>query len=69
MGIDKLANFAISVVLAAAVMGNVEQLTDWVHLATAKLLYESRTSTWGSPYFFKEKNVSRKLRSKRQGNF
>ena len=54
MNLGKLADFAIGIVLTAAVMGNLDRLNSWVIHAQAKLLYESRTSTWGSPYFFKD---------------
>lgn len=54
MNFDKLTDFAITVVLVAALMGNLDSLTKWVYAQRAKLLYESRTSTWGSPKFFKD---------------
>lgn len=53
MNLDKLTSFAISVVLAAALMGNLDSLTRWVIVAQAKLLHEARTETWGSPKIFK----------------
>lgn len=56
MNFDKLTDFAIAVVLAAALAGNLDSFTKWVYVARAKLLYESRTSTWGSPYFFQKKH-------------
>lgn len=59
MNLDKLASFAISVVIAAALAGNLDSLTRWVIVAHAKLLYESRTETWGSPYFFKDSGAAR----------
>lgn len=52
MNFDKLTDFAITVVLVAALAGNLDKLTKWVFVARAKLLYESRTATWGSPDFF-----------------
>ena len=53
MNLDKLTSFAISVVLTAALMGNLDRLQLWVIKAQAKLLYESRASAWGSPSVFK----------------
>ena len=53
MGIEKLAAFALTVVMAAAFLGNLDRLNRWTHQATAKILWDSR-STWGSPMFFKE---------------
>lgn len=52
MNFDKLTNFAITIVLAAALAGNLDYLTRWVYVARAKLIYESRTSPCGSPNFF-----------------
>ena len=46
MNLDKLTSFAISVVLMAALMGNLDRLQLWVIKAQAKLLYESRASAW-----------------------
>lgn len=59
MNLDKLTSFAISVVLTAALMGNLDSVTRWVIVAQAKLLYESRSSTWGSPYFFKSTKTTK----------
>jgi hypothetical protein len=56
----KLADFAVTVVLLAAMMGNVDRLNHWVQLATAKVFWESRASNWGSPIFFPEKKISRR---------
>lgn len=47
MNFDRLYKWATSVVLAAAVTGHLGDLQLWVWKAQAKLLYESRTSTWG----------------------
>ena len=57
MNFDKLTDFAITVVVLAALAGNLDSLTKWVHVQHAKLLYESRTSEWGSPYFFRGQNI------------
>lgn len=53
MNFDKLTDFAITVVLTAALLGNLDSLTKWVYVQRAKLLYESRTSSWGSPRVWK----------------
>ena len=52
MSLDNLGQFAATVILAAAVAGHLDSLNRWVQVATAKLVWESRTSTWGSPRFF-----------------
>lgn len=54
MNLGKLADFAIGVVLLAVVMGNVDKLNLWVMKAQAKLIYESRASSWGNPSVFKQ---------------
>ncbi|MGZ3806188.1 MAG: hypothetical protein ACXVB4_18385 [Pseudobdellovibrionaceae bacterium] len=50
---EKLTEFAIAVVLAVALTGNLDKFTYEVHIATLKLLKESQASKWGSPRFFK----------------
>lgn len=57
MSFDKLTDFAITVVLAAALAGNLDSFTKWVYVARAKLLYDSRTETWGSPDFFNLRKI------------
>lgn len=52
MNLDNLIKWATGVVLAAAVAGHLGDLQLWIWKAQAKLLYESRTSTWGSPRFW-----------------
>jgi hypothetical protein len=52
MNFDNLIKSATAIVLAAAMTGHLGDLQLWVWKAQAKLLYESRTSTWGSPHFF-----------------
>ncbi len=52
--VEKIAAFCLAVVMAAAVSGNLGKLQLWVWQHEAKLLYESRTTTWGSPRFFHE---------------
>lgn len=57
MNLDKLTSFAISVVLAAALAGNLDRLQLWILKSQAKLLYESRASAWGNPSVFKAKET------------
>ena len=52
MGLEKLANFAITVVIMAAIAGNLDRLNLWIQVATQKVLWESRASAWGSPNLF-----------------
>ncbi len=57
MSLDKIGQLAAGVVLAAAVAGHLDSLNRWVQVATAKLVWESRTATWGSPIFFPERGA------------
>lgn len=53
MNLDKLFAWTIAVAFAFAVSGRLDVLQNWVWRAQAKVIYESRASTWGSPRFFK----------------
>ncbi len=53
MNLEKLFTWIIGVVIAYAATGNLDTLQAWVWRAQAKVIYESRTSTWGSPRFFR----------------
>ncbi len=57
MNLGKLGDFAIAVVIAAAIAGNLDTLNRWVQVATAKVLWESRASAWGSPRFWPENKL------------
>jgi len=63
MNLDKLTTFAMGVIIAAAMAGNLDRLTLWLHTATAKVLWESRASAWGSPYFFHDHNSNLKSKN------
>ncbi len=53
--------------MSAVAIGQLGPLQHWIWKAQAKLIYESRTSAWGSPRFFPKssKNFS-KEKSKTQ---
>lgn len=53
MNFDKLFASIAGIVIAFAACGQLETLQRWVWQAQARVVYESRTSTWGSPRFFK----------------
>lgn len=57
MSLDKISSFAITVVIMAAIAGNLDRLNHWVQLATAKVLWESRASAWGSPRLWPDQNI------------
>ncbi|MGE3386041.1 MAG: hypothetical protein AB7K41_04870 [Bdellovibrionales bacterium] len=52
MNLDKLFTWIAVIVIAFAVMGKLDVLQAWIWRAQAKVVYQSRTSTWGSPRFF-----------------
>lgn len=52
MNLDKFFAWVVAVVIAFASTGQLNVLQTWVWRAQAKVIYESRTSTWGSPRFF-----------------
>lgn len=59
MNFDKLIPFILSVVLAAAAAGKIDDLQKWIWKAQAHVLYEARSSNWGSPKTFKDINHSK----------
>lgn len=55
MNLDKLFSWIIATVAAYAMSGHLNDLQSWIIRAQAKLVYESRSETWGSPRFIKNK--------------
>lgn len=62
MNLNKITLWIMGIVISAAAIGQLDQLQSWIWKAQAKIIYESRTSTWGSPRFFPQdlKEVARK---------
>jgi hypothetical protein len=54
MNFQNLVALIASIVIATAACGKLDSLQRWVWISQAKLLQQSRTSTWGSPRFFPE---------------
>tara|TARA_B110001454_G_C12723306_1_gene436457 strand:- start:59395 stop:59568 length:174 start_codon:yes stop_codon:yes gene_type:complete len=52
MNLDKLITISVGVVVALSVTMNLDKIQTLIWRAQAKLIYESRTETWGSPRFF-----------------
>ncbi len=52
MNLDKMFVWVTAVVIAFASVGKLDVLQKWIWQAQTKIIYESRTSTWGSPKFF-----------------
>lgn len=58
MNLDKLFSWIAGIVIAFAVVGKLDVLQMWIWRAQARVVYESRTSTWGSPRFFPANKAS-----------
>jgi hypothetical protein len=58
MNIEKLFIWITGIVIASASIDQLDALQDWVWKSQTKVIYESRSSNWGSPRFFK--NATRK---------
>lgn len=55
MNFDKLMPFIISIVLATVAIGKIDDFQKWIWKAQAQVLFESRSSNWGSPKFINVK--------------
>lgn len=60
MNLDKLFSWIAGIVIACAAVGHLDDLQNWVMRAQAKVIYESRSSQWGSPRFFPANTEDRK---------
>ncbi len=61
MNLDKLISIAATVVIGAAAIGRLDALQRWIWIAQAKVVYESRSSNWGSPKFFNNHSEGRSM--------
>ena len=52
MNLDKLFAWIIGVLMVFAATGQLDIVQAWIWKAQAKVIYESRSSEWGSPRFF-----------------
>lgn len=66
MNLDRLFAWIVGVVIAFAATGQLDVLQSWVWRAQAKVIYESRSSTWGSPRFFEGASIKGYSSSKHQ---
>lgn len=66
MNLDKLFAWIVGVVIAFALTGQLDSFQAWVWRAQAKVIYESRSSNWGSPRFFNEPAAKESNPSKHQ---
>lgn len=57
MNLDKIFSWIIGVVICYAFFGDLGYLQNWISKAQAKLIYDSRASSWGSPKFFPCRNL------------
>ena len=59
MNLDKPFTWVIGVVFVFAAAGKLEIPQNWIWKTQAKVIYESRSSAWGSPRFFMSTNSHR----------
>ena len=67
MNFEPIIKYATGIVVAAAIAGHLGDLNRWVYVATAKLLWESRTATWGSPHWVEKLPKSNKTQRDKGG--
>tara|TARA_B110001454_G_scaffold219195_1_gene251369 strand:- start:10111 stop:10329 length:219 start_codon:yes stop_codon:yes gene_type:complete len=65
MNLDKLITIAAGVVLALSLTVNLDKIQTLIWRAQAKLIYGSRTETWGSPRFFPRESDKQEAKSSR----
>lgn len=52
MNFDKALTWIVGIVMIAAATGQLPKLQLLIWKAQARMVHESRSSTWGSPRFF-----------------
>lgn len=65
MNLDKLITIAAGIVLALSLTMNLDKIQTMIWRAQAKLIYESRTETWGSPRFFPRESDKQEAKAKK----
>jgi len=53
MNLGNLIFWSAGVITALAGIYNIDSIQRAIYKAQARIIYESRTETWGSPKFFK----------------
>ncbi len=66
MNLEKLFIWITGIVITFASTGQLDVLQAWVWRAQAKVIYESRSSNWGSPRFFNQSTAKESNPSKHQ---
>jgi len=56
MNLEKLITWIAGIVIAFSAAGKIDVLQAWIWKAQAKVIYESRSSNWGSPRFFPQES-------------
>lgn len=65
MNLDKLITIAAGAVLAFSLTMSLDKIQTLIWRAQAKLIYESRTETWGSPRFFPRESDKQEVKAKK----
>ncbi len=47
MNLNKLMTISVGAVIACSITMNLNEIHTWIWRAQSKLIYESRTETWG----------------------
>lgn len=62
MNLTNLIFWSLTIITGLAGTYNIDAIQMAIRKAQAKLVYESRTATWGSPRFFKNESSPSNLR-------
>jgi hypothetical protein len=62
MNLDRISSWAAAIVLAFATVGRLSAFQNWIWKAQARVIHESRTSTWGSPRFWPAEKMDHQSR-------
>lgn len=65
MNLEKLITWIAGIVIAFSAAGKLDVLQAWIWRAQAKVVYESRSSNWGSPRFFPQQPIESRIQNKK----
>jgi hypothetical protein len=56
VNLDQMFSWIVGIVIFFTAAGKIDVLQKWIWQAQAKVIYESRSSNWGSPRFFPQQS-------------
>ena len=65
MNLGKLITISVAAVVTLSATMNLDEIQTWLWRAQAKLIYQSRTETWGSPRFFPRESDKQEAKAKK----